>query len=241
MHDYFTNWILQKKEGTKYFLLAKKQWANLAVTVNRMVSLRYTKRSLWMCTSRCFCITSTSSPWATAEWSLGRWWPRHFPQLPSRSHIFWWEPLCTTRCLTERVGCNPIVPQLCRFGPCLMSRHPPFSLRPLVFLYNLSKLSSIALIIVIIMIIVFIVFIVFIVLIVFIMIIVHDCAMCRLCGSQLLHRGRDLPHVEAAQLQLALSAGPQSSFLSGFCVDLMWCYGHIWCICMIGRGGEFNN
>jgi len=27
---------------------------------------------------------------------------------------------------------------LCRFGPCLMSRHPPFSLRPLVFLYNLS-------------------------------------------------------------------------------------------------------
>ena len=108
-----------------------------------------------------------------------------------------------------------------------MSRHPPFSLRPLVFLYNLSKLSSIALIIVIIMIIVFIVFIVFIVLIAFIMIIVvimiivHDCAMCRLCGSQLLHRGRDLPHVEAAQLQLALSAGPQSSFLSGFCVDLM--------------------
>ena len=157
MHDYFTNWILQKKEGTKYFLLAKKQWANLAVTENKMVSLMYTKRSLWMCTSRCFCITSTSSPWATAEWSLGRWWPRHFPQLPSRSHIFWWELLCTTRCLTERVGCNPIDPQLCRFGPCLMSRHPPFSLRPLVFLYNLSKLSSIALIIVIILFIVFIV------------------------------------------------------------------------------------
>ena len=39
MHDYFTNWILQKKEGTKYFLLAKTQWANLAVTVNSMFSL----------------------------------------------------------------------------------------------------------------------------------------------------------------------------------------------------------
>ena len=90
---------------------------------------------------------------------------------------------------------DPIVPQLCRFGPCLMSRHPPFSLRPLVFLYNLSKLSSIALIIVIIMIIVFIVLIVCILIIV---IIVHDCAMCRLCGSQLLHRGRDLSYVEAA-------------------------------------------
>ena len=190
-------WLLYKlntteKRGNKVLFLAKKQWANLAVPVIKMVSLMYTKRSLWMCTSRCFCITSTSSPWATAEWSLGRWWPRHFPQLPSRSHIFWWELLCTTRCLTERVGCNPIVPQLCRFGPCLMSRHPPFSLRPLVFLYNLSKLSSIALIIVIIMIIVIIV------LIVFIMIIVHDCAMCRLCGSQLLHRGRDLSYVEAA-------------------------------------------
>ena len=65
-----------------------------------------------------------------------------------------------------------------------MSRHPPFSLRPLVFLYNLSKLSSIALIIVIIVIIMIIVIIV---LIVFIMIIVHDCAMCNCAGCAALN------------------------------------------------------
>ena len=87
--------------------------------------------------------------------------------------------------------------QLCRFGPCLMSRRQPFSLRPLVFLYNLSKPSSSSspspsstsssssssttwsssdIIL-------------------------------RLCRSQLLHWRRDLSHLSPAELQLALPAG----------------------------------
>ena len=73
-----------------------------------------------------------------------------------------------------------------------MSSRQPFSLRPLVFLYNLSKnhprpIHKLDLVILI--------------------PIVMNMVMVRLRGSQLLHRRRDLSHFSATQLQLALPAG----------------------------------